>query len=150
MALNTEEQVEQLLGELSLRQPSAGLDRRVLDAAEPPHRPMWTRAVGTIGAIAAALLVAVLTVQWLAPTVPDAPQPVVDAGSAADRFVEATLDTTELYDDGLVRIDRAGQPVHRVRQVTTKKTIIRDERSNETLQIIEPREETYFCVLSPF
>lgn len=152
--MNTEEQIEQLLGELPLREPSAALDGRVLAETAPPpsHRLMWLRAAGTISAMAAAVLVAVLTLQWFKPSDPAAPTavPAPITQVTDGRLVEATLDKTELYDEGLVRLDRAGQPVHRMRQVTTKQTIIHDEQSNETWEIIEPQEEKYFCVLNPF
>lgn len=145
--MNTDERIEHLLADAHLAQPSGALDERVLEALDGPaaYRLYLGRA------ISAAAIVAVIGLALLVVGVFDTP--TADDGIVFiddEALVEATIDTTELVDDGVVRVSETGLPVRQVRRVTTRQFLYFNRDTNETMEITVPQEDVIHMVNEPF
>jgi hypothetical protein len=152
MNVDDDNDLEQWLRQVPLRQPSAQLDRRVAAALHPWQ---WRR-VAVAAAIGLAAGLAALSHQRTA----ESPRPPVAQASSSTHAASHPSSPTrpvsivqvfgEVRNDGIVGRTADGDSLRRLRRQTLRQTVLIDPATGQRLTVTTPREEVYFVRQSPF
>ena len=135
-----DQEIEAMLREIPLKEPSSLLDRRLLGTPRASSAMAQLRAAG-LGAAVAALLVLAVTVWWTRAAKPlgrpPVHSPVRQASAEAKRPLRIERSMSRVIDDGVIG-SAAGVPLQQVRY-----------RSLRQIWIVDPRRGTRLAVTVP-
>ncbi len=135
------DETERLLRELSLRRPSAALDKRVLGRPGGASRARWAVAAGVFSA-AAALIVLAVVFREGQPSEPAHPAVVQQQSSerALTGRVRLEQDFSQVWYEGVVTWDDH-TPLRKYRRRTVRRLLWIDEERGFLAEIAEPEEQ---------